>query len=114
MKQVVKWRPLPTFGVLSVFTGLAIAKHTYMFDELAWTKKGWSDLKLRFPIENLSNEDGFGSYEHLSSQGTHSKTSLQRILEEGNSLSRYACNSMCLCRTTATRLTTSSVPIKPL
>lgn len=109
MKQVSKRRLLHTVVVLSMFTGLAIAKHTHMFDELAWTKKGWSDLKLRFPIENVSNEDGFGSYEHLSSQGTHSKSSLQRILEEGNSLTRYACNSMFLCRTFATRSTTSSV-----
>ena len=112
MKQVVKWRALQTFVVLSVLIGLAIAKHTYMFDELAWTKKGWSDLKLRFPIENVLNEDDFGSYEHLSSQGSHSKTSLQRILEEGNSHTRYACNSKCLCRTTATRLNTSSVQSK--
>lgn len=76
--------------LISLLAGLAIAKHAYVFDELAWTKQSWSDMKLRFPVEAVVMEDDFGSYEHLSSRGTYSKASVQRALEEGTSLTRWA------------------------
>lgn len=77
-----------TILVLSLLAGLALAKHAYVFDELAWTKQSWSDMKLRFPIETVLDEEDFGSYERLSSKGTHSKASFQQALEEGMSHSR--------------------------
>ena len=79
-----------TILVISLLAGLAIAKHAYVFDELAWTKQSWSDMKLRFPIEAVLDEEEFGSYEHLSSQGTHSKASFKQALKEGMSQSRWA------------------------
>ena len=81
---------LRTGFLISLLAGPAIAKHAYVFDELAWTKQSWSDMKLRFAIETVLDEDAFGSYDHLSSKGTHSKASFQQALEEGMSQSRWA------------------------
>ena len=90
MELGIAWRMLWTIVLFSALAGLAIAKHAYVFDELAWTKQSWSDMKLRFPIETVLNDDEFGSYEHLSSKGTHSKASFQQALEEGMSHTRWA------------------------
>ena len=96
MEHDTAWRMIWTIILLSLLAGLAVAKHAYVFDELAWTKQSWSDMKLRFPIETVLDEDEFGSYEHLSSKGTHSKASYQQALEEGMSHSRWASTSMVL------------------
>ena len=82
------WRMLQILAVLSLLIGLAIAKHAYVFDELAWTKQSWPDMKLRFPIESVLKQEELGSYDHLSSKGTYSRSSLQQTLEEGKSHTR--------------------------
>ena len=88
MEQMAAQRTLRIALLLSLLIGLASAKQDYIFDELAWTKQSWSDLKLRFPIESVLREDDFGSYERLSSKGTHSRASLQESLEDGMSPDR--------------------------
>ena len=87
--------------LLSGLAGLALAKQAYIFDELAWTKQSWPDMKLRFPIEGLLREEDFGSYEAISSKGTYSKKSLPQALEEGQVQQRYC--SMLACESHATR-----------
>ena len=88
--------------LLSGLAGLALAKQTYIFDELAWTKQSWTDMKLRFPIEGLLREEDFGSYEAISSKGTYSKSSLSQALEEGQVQQRYC--SMLACDSHAIRI----------
>ena len=88
MELGTAWRVIWTIILTSLLAGLAIAKHAYVFDELAWTKRSWSDMKLRFPIEAVLKEEEFGSYEQLSSRGTHSRASYQQALGEGSSLTR--------------------------
>ena len=83
MKLTYAGRTLSLILLLSGLAGLALAKQAYIFDELAWTKQSWTDMKLRFPIEGLLREEDFGSYEAISSKGTYSRSSLPQTLEEG-------------------------------
>ena len=102
MKPKIAGRLLRWSLLLCGLTGLALAKQAYIFDELAWTKESWTDMKLRFPIEGLLREEDFGSYEAMSSKGTYSKRSLpQTLLEEGQSQQRYC--SMPACKSYASR-----------
>ena len=88
METTTAGRTLHLFLLTIGLAGLALAKQTYIFDELAWTKQSWSNMKLRFPIEGLLREEDFGFYEAISSKGTYSKSSLPQALEEGQSQQR--------------------------
>ena len=95
-------RTLCLLLLVNGLAGLVLAKQAYIFDELAWTKQSWTDMKLRFPIEGLLREEDFGSYEAISSKGTYSKSSLPQTLEEGQVQQRYC--SMLACQSHALKL----------
>lgn len=101
MEPTSAGRTLRLVLLFSGLAGLALAKQAYIFDELAWTKQSWPDMKLRFPIEGLLREEDFASYEAISSKGTYSKSSLPQALEEGQVQQRYC--SMLACESHATR-----------
>ena len=102
MEPTPAGRTLRLVLLLIGLAGLALAKQAYIFDELAWTKQSWTDMKLRFPIEGLLKEEDFGSYEAISSKGAYSKSSLPQALEEGQVQQRYC--SMLACKSHAMRM----------
>ena len=62
---------------------LVHAEHIYVHDETAWTKQALDSLKLRFPLENVLKEEDWDGHSLISSKGTHKKSDLQQVLQQG-------------------------------